>query len=614
MSRIMGIDLGTSTTSVAVVTDGTPVVIPGVRNNKVTPSYIYIMDDGRILVGENAKAEAIADPYNTVWATKRLIGRRFNDPHVKECLERLSYEIVAADNGEVLIKGRDKSFTPVKVASLILKFVARLAANHLGENVKKAVITVPASFNDLQRKATKLAAENIGLEVIRLVNEPTASALAWGYHRDADATVAVYDLGGGTFDVSILSIGHGVYEVLATRGDSWLGGEDFDNRLVSYVVNMFKSRYKIDILNDKMAHQRVKTAAERAKIALSEQDQTRIFLPAICPDMNRMADVDYTITRSHFEGMVEDLIKQTVETFKQTLADAELTKDDLDNVVLVGGMTRLPLVRQRIEEFLGRSADYSVDPDLAVAMGAAIHAAALEGEQISVAAPRSSRIKPEEPAGDDFITAMLGERPADVGVSGQDLPVPKGAPAPRRRPAPKAAANEPELEDVAVSFTPAAPRELPPPSGPDPEDPAPAPAPPPGAAGDPARATARQARAPLLIDVVSQSVGIADMAGLFVPLIPRNSKLPAKMSQVFTTAINNQEAIRISVYQGEERSVKDKVSLGEFSLRGIEKAARGVPQILVTFSIDQSGLFTVSAKDLKTGAEKEIRLEGLAAR
>jgi molecular chaperone DnaK (HSP70) len=608
MSRIMGIDLGTSTTSVAVVQDGKPLVIPGVRANTVTPSYIYIMDDGRILVGENAKAEAIADPYNTIWATKRLIGRRFNDPHVQECLERLSYEIVAADNGEVMIKGRDKTFTPVKVASLILKFAARLCANHLGENVKKAVITVPASFNDLQRKATKLAAENIGLEVIRLVNEPTASALAWGYHRDAEATVAVYDLGGGTFDVSILAVGKGVYEVLATRGDSWLGGEDFDNRLVGYVVNMFKSKYKINILNDKIAHQRVKTAAEKAKIDLSKEDQVRIYLPSICPDVNRMADVDYTITRSHFEGMVEDLVKQTVETFKQTLADAELTKDDLDNIILVGGMTRLPLVRQRIEEFLGRSADYSVDPDLAVAMGAAIHAAALEGEEIAVAPPATSRVKKDEPPADDFITAMLGDRPADVGVGGQDLPVPKSAAAPSRAPGPKPQADEPELEDVKITFTPAEPHELPPPA-PGAADSRPAPA----AAPSPPK-PAPKPRAPLLIDVLSQSVGIADMAGLFVPLIPHNAKLPAKMSQVFTTAINNQEAIRIAVYQGEERSVKDKTSLGEFVLSGIEKAVRGVPQILVTFTIDQSGLFFVSAKDLKTNAEKEIQVAGLAVR
>ncbi|HUT52543.1 MAG TPA: Hsp70 family protein [bacterium] len=582
MSRILGIDLGTSTTSVALVREGKPVVIPAVRGSKVTPSYIYVMDDGRITVGENAKIEAIADPYNTIWATKRLIGRAYKDPHVQECLEKLSYRIVASDKGGVAVQGREKFFSPIKVASLILKYVSRLSANFTGEEPKKAVITVPASFNDLQRKATKQAGENIGLEIIRLVNEPTASALAWGYDKDAESTVAIYDLGGGTFDVSILAIGKGVYEVLATRGDSWLGGEDFDERLVNYVVKMFKSHYQINILNDKMAHQRLKNAAENAKIELSTKESTRIFIPAICPDMDRNADVDYRITRSHFEGMVEDLVKNTIETFERTIADADLEKDELDNIILVGGMTRLPIVRRMIEEFLGRPADYSVDPDLAVAIGAAIHAASLEGEEIALAPPPSLRRKAAGPKAEG--------------------PMPPVAAPPPRLPSPGHPgtewSHEQDAADEPIAMAPA-------------EEPAEEPA---GAAEGVKQAApllpALKGKAPLLIDVVSQSVGISDMAGLFVPIIPRNTKLPAKLSQVFTTAMDNQEAIRISIYQGEGQYVKNIVLLGEFSLRGIETAARGLPQIIVTFNIDQSGLFTVSAKDLKTNVQKEITVEG----
>jgi len=596
MSKILGIDLGTSTTCVSVVQDGKPVVIPGVRDAKVTPSYIYVMEDGRILVGENAKMEVIADPYNTIWATKRLIGRRFDDEAVKECLKRFSYRIQPSDKGGVVIRGRKKAFTPIKVASLILKFATRLASNYLGQPAEKAVITVPASFNDLQRKATKMAGENVGLEVVRLVNEPTAAALAWGYKDDVDCSLAVYDLGGGTFDVSILSIGHGVYEVIATSGNSWLGGEDFDNRLVDYVIKMFKSQYDIDIHNDKIAHQRVKTACEKAKIELSSEDSTRIFIEKICPDMHETADVDYTITRSHFEGMIEDMVNKTVETFKQTLKDAEMELDQLDNVILVGGMTRVPLVRRKIEEFLGRDPDYSINPDEAVALGAAVHAAALAGEEVEMrAAPDSqATARPAEEEEADFISAMMGQEGAPGAEPAEQGVVPAG-------PAMDDSADLPVPIDGADEAVPLGAAET---------DAAPDTPPPPPAAAKPPTPPKRK-KAPLLIDVVSQSVGIADMAGLFVPLIQHNSKLPAKVSQVFTTCIDQQEVIKIEVYQGEERLVKDKVMLGEFKLAGIETAVRGVPQILVSFSIDQSGIFTVSAKDLKTDAEKEIQVEGL---
>ncbi len=587
MAKVVGIDLGTSTTCIAVVDNGTPTVIKGARNLNITPSYIYVIDDGRILIGENAKSEVIADPYNTVWATKRLIGRKFDDKSVQESIKRMSYKIVSSKKGDILVHGRDKVFTPINVASLILKLVIRLASKFLDEPVQKAVITVPASFNDLQRKATKQAGVNIGLDVIRLVNEPTAAALAWGYHENIDQTIAVYDLGGGTFDVSIMSIGKNVFEVLATCGDSWLGGEDFDNCLVDDIVKKFKADNKINIMNDKMAHQRLKTAAEIAKIELSTKDSTRIHLPSICPDVSRYADVDYTYTREEFESLVEGLVDKTIETFKAALEDAEIELSELDNVIIVGGMTRLPLVRRKIKDFLGKDADCSINPDEAVAMGAAIHAAALSGEAISVKGPKVTK-RAEVPAGPDDegpvvnISPNTGSEfePDDVHALGGEDETEKGKPGQW--------VGEAQNENVPAPAIPesSSPQVL--------ESDAPT----------------SSADAPLLIDVLSQSVGIADMAALFVPLIKNNTKLPAKVSQVVTTCMDHQDAIRISVYQGEERHVANQVRLGEFVLDGIEKAARGVAQIKVTFVIDQSGLFTVRANDLKTNVEKEIRVEG----
>jgi molecular chaperone DnaK (HSP70) len=585
MARIIGIDLGTSTTCVSVVENGTPTVIPSVRASKVTPSYLYVMDDGRMLVGLIAKAEVIADPYNTIWATKRLIGRRYNDPTVQECKERLSYKIVPSEKGEVLVTARGKQFTPVKIASLILKFVNRLASFYLKEEARKAVITVPASFNDLQRKATKMAGDMIGMEVVRLVNEPTAAALAWGYHEESERTIAVYDLGGGTFDVSILAIGHGVYSVLATRGDSWLGGEDFDKRLVDHIIKGFRKKHGVDIYKDKMAHQRIKSVAENAKIDLSSKESVRICLESPCPDVVH-ADVDATVTRPQFESMIEDLVDRTIETFKKTLEDAEMDIDELDSVVLVGGMTRLPLVRQKIEELIERPVDSSVNPDEAIAIGAALHASALAGEKILLSPPESTRQKPARVDKVEMLEAMFNA-PVTVGEAWQedqqsDEPLPAGQ---------AAARNGFELSSPAVKVNEGIPEAIPV------DEPAVAPAEP------------RTADAPLLIDVLSQSLGISDMAGLFVPLIKNNSKLPAKVSQVVTTCTDRQKAIRISVYQGEKRYAKDQVMLGEFVLQGIETASRGVPEVKVTFKIDQSGLFTVSAKDLKTNVEKQILIE-----
>ncbi len=573
MSRIVGIDLGTSTTCISSVEDGQPIVVHGVRN-KVIPSYIYVMEDGRILIGENAKAQVIADPYNTIWATKRLIGRAFKDQSVQDCLERFAYQISGSDKGGVLVHGRERPFTPINVATLILKSVGRQASKFLGQPVEKAVITVPASFNDLQRKATKMAGERAGLEVVRLVNEPTAAALAWGYTDDSERTIAVYDLGGGTFDVSILVTGNGVYEVLATRGNSWLGGEDFDNRIVDYVTDRFKKQHKINIYNDKMAHQRIKTAAENAKIELSSNDSTRIYIESICPDLNYYADVDYTISRDQFDKLAEDLVDKTIETFRKTIEDAELEMDDLDNIILVGGMTRIPLVREKLEEFLGRPPDFSIDPDEAVAKGAAIHAAALAGQEVLLPAPAAVKPKPKQ----DEVLEVGTENTEDAASTPGETQ--------------QSATIELPAEAEAISI-PAAPIPL-------------------GQSTDqePDPFSRQVAKAPLLIDVLSQSVGISDVAGLFVPLIEHNTKLPTKVSKMVTTCVDRQAAIRISVYQGEERYVKDKVTLGEFVLKGIELASRGIPQIEVIFNIDQSGIFTVTACDLKTNAVKEIRVEG----
>jgi molecular chaperone DnaK (HSP70) len=500
-----------------------------------------------------------------------------------------------------------------------------------------------------------MAGDMIGLEVARLVNEPTAAALAWGYHEESERTIAVYDLGGGTFDVSILAIGHGVYSVLATRGDSWLGGEDFDKRLVDHLVKGFQKEHGVDIYKDKMAHQRIKSVAENAKIELSSKESVRIYLSSPCPDVVG-ADVDTALTRPRFESMIEDLVDRTIETFKRTLEDAEMDMDEIDSAVLVGGMTRMPLVRQKIEELIGRPADSSVNPDEAIAIGAALHASALAGEKILLSPPASTRQKPAEveekgltaggahveilrfwddaqvtmeeawqvdqqseqkPVGDDKVEILevMVDNPAAAGEARQeyrqseqklagvdkveileamfDAPEVVGEAWQEgwqfsEQPAGQAAARDGSEKSFSaakvIEGTPV-------------DEPA------------VAMAEPRIAKAPLLIDVLSQSVGISDMAGLFVPLIERNSKLPAKVSQVVTTCIDQQEAIRISVYQGEERYAKDQAMLGEFVLQGIETASRGVPQVKVTFKIDPSGMFAVSAKDLKTNAEKEILIE-----
>lgn len=576
MSAILGIDLGTATTCVAVVKNGIPIVIPSAFNSKITPSYLYVMENGRVRVGLQAKAEAATDPCNTIWSTKRMIGRKYDDPSVQECIERLPYKIASSPSGEVLVMSRNKVLTPEMVASLILRSVARLASLHLNQETKRAVITVPASFNDPQRKTTKLAGDKVGIEVVRLLNEPTAAALAWGYHEESQRTIAVYDLGGGTFDVSILLIGHGVFEVLATRGDSWLGGEDFDNRLSEHIIKGLNKQHGVDLNEYKLARQAVKAAAEDIKIELSSKELVKISIP--CPGSEH-ENLDIKITRPEFESVIEDLVDRTIDTFKKTLEDAEVDMDELDSAVLVGGMTRLPLVRQKIEDLIGRPPDGSVNPDEAIAVGAAIHASALAGEKILLNSPASARQKParveKEKMFEELIDAHAGVgHEYELGES--DVPPQLAETGDARDEFVVVPMGEPDRSEMAV-----------------------------------ASAGPRLVEAPLLIDVLSQSVGISDLAGLFVPLIENNSKLPAKVSQVVTTCADRQEAIRISVYQGEGRYIKDKVMLGEFVLQGIEAAPRGAPQIKVTFLIDSSGMFTVTAKDLKTNVEKRIVIEDM---
>ena len=773
MDRIVGIDLGTSTSCLALIMNGEPVVVPDSRGTTVTPSYIHVMDDGKILVGLQAKVEVISDPYSTIWATKRLIGRRYDDPEVQQAKKYFGYDIVAAPDGTVRVKGRDKVLSPTEVSAVILKYLTRIGKRYIGEEIKKVVITVPAYFTDPQRKATREAGAMIGLDVVRLLNEPTAAALAYGYDQDAEQTIAIYDLGGGTFDLSILAMGQGVFEVVATEGDSYLGGEDFDNRLVDFLVNDFKKKFNIDIFNDKMAHQRVKDAAERAKVALSVKDEVEINLPAICPDVNRWAGIETTITRKQYEDMVADLVERTTTIFDRLLKSVSMTRKDIDNLILVGGMTRMPMVRRKAAEYYGREPDVTLNPDEAVAIGAAIYAASLSGEKLLKkrrlveAAPSplestrpgvavNERTRPGVVPGQDQTRPGIapsaqvraparppapkpppGPPPADQGLtrpaftdqgstrpgaappppgpapkppvapppmsdfSRLDLPIEKAAldtslpldrqalasapPAPPEPPAEREAppletepaAPAPEPAEPEASPAPAAastggpgysgfddfflsPQEEPPApppargpvtiTGPPPvaaavEESAPEPsapspprpdlepeeartlAPPPAEYDDrprsagpivrdepeppvPVAASAPEyVNAPVLLDVLSQSVGIGHFGGHFVPLVKRFAKLPARSTQVFTTCTDNQDRIRISVLQGESRYIKGNTSLGEFVLEGIERGRRGVAVIEVSFDIDQSGLFTVSARDNRTGAAKEVRIE-----
>ncbi len=501
MGKVIGIDLGTTNSCVAVMDGGKPKVVENSEGARTTPSIVAFTKDGERLIGQPAKRQAVTNPDNTVFAVKRLIGRRFDDPMTKKDMELVPYTIVKGKNGDAWVSAGGEDYSPSQISAFILQKMKETAEAYLGENVTQAVITVPAYFNDAQRQATKDAGQIAGLEVLRIINEPTAAALAYGLEKNDGKTIAVYDLGGGTFDISILEIGDGVFEVKSTNGDTFLGGEDFDSTLVEYLADEFKKKENMDLRTDKLALQRLKEAAEKAKIELSSSQQTEINLPFITARMEGGTTTPLhlveTLTRSQLEKLVDNLIQRTLEPCKKALADAGLDKSAVDEVVLVGGMTRMPKVREVVEQFFGKKPHTGVNPDEVVAMGAAIQAGVLQGD----------------------------------------------------------------VKDV------------------------------------------------LLLDVTPLSLGIETLGGVFTRMIDRNTTIPTKKSQVYSTAEDNQQAVTIRVFQGEREMAADNKLLGQFDLVGIPSAPRGVPQIEVTFDIDANGIVNVSAKDKGTGKEQQIRIQ-----
>ncbi|HET8749392.1 MAG TPA: molecular chaperone DnaK [Sphingomicrobium sp.] len=501
MAKVIGIDLGTTNSCVAVMEGGKPKVIENSEGARTTPSVVAFTKDGERLIGQPAKRQAVTNPDNTVFAVKRLIGRRFDDPITKKDTELVPYKIVKGANGDAWVQAGGKDYSPSQISAFILQKMKETAEAYLGETVTQAVITVPAYFNDAQRQATKDAGQIAGLEVLRIINEPTAAALAYGLEKEEGKTIAVYDLGGGTFDVSILEIGDGVFEVKSTNGDTFLGGEDFDARIVNWLADRFKAKENIDLRTDRLALQRLKEAAEKAKIELSSAATTEINQPFITARMEGGSTTPLhlveTISRADLEKLVEDLIERTIEPCKKALKDAGVDAKDIADVVLVGGMTRMPRVRERVKEFFGKDPHTGVNPDEVVAMGAAIQAGVLQGD----------------------------------------------------------------VKDV------------------------------------------------LLLDVTPLSLGIETLGGVFTRMIDRNTTIPTKKSQVFSTADDNQNAVTIRVFQGEREMAGDNKLLGQFDLVGIPPAPRGVPQIEVTFDIDANGIVNVSAKDKGTGKEQQIRIQ-----
>ena len=497
MARVIGIDLGTTNSAVAVMEGGKPKVIENAEGGRTTPSIAAFTKDGERLIGQPAKRQAVTNPDNTIFAVKRLIGRRFDDPVTKKDTELVPYHIVKGANGDAWVQAGGKDYSPSQISAFILQKMKETAEAYLGETVTQAVITVPAYFNDAQRQATKDAGQIAGLEVLRIINEPTAAALAYGMDKQDGKTIAVYDLGGGTFDISILEIGDGVFEVKSTNGDTFLGGEDFDAKIVDYLADEFKKQEGIDLRSDRLALQRLKEGAERAKIELSSAQTTEVNLPFITADQNGPKHLVKTITRADLEKLVADLIKRTLEPCKKALADAGLKAADIAEVVLVGGMTRMPKVRDTVKDFFGKEPHTGVNPDEVVAMGAAIQAGVLQGE----------------------------------------------------------------VKDV------------------------------------------------LLLDVTPLSLGIETLGGVFTRMIDRNTTIPTKKAQTYSTAEDNQNAVTIRVFQGEREMAADNKILGQFDLVGIPPAPRGVPQIEVTFDIDANGIVNVHAKDKGTGKEQQIRIQ-----
>src|SRR5246127_493903 len=497
MAKVIGIDLGTTNSCVAVMEGKTPKVIENAEGSRTTPSIVAFTDDGERLVGQPAKRQSVTNPERTFFAIKRLIGRTFDDPMTKKDMGLVPYKIIRASNGDAWVAAGGKQYSPSQISAFVLQKMKETAEAYLGQPVTQAVITVPAYFNDAQRQATKDAGKIAGLEVLRIINEPTAAALAYGLDKKGSGGIAVYDLGGGTFDVSLLEIGDGVFEVKSTNGDTFLGGEDFDVRLVEYLADEFRKDNGIDLKKDKLALQRLKEAAEKAKIELSSATQTEINLPYITADATGPKHLTLKLTRAKFEALVDDLIQKTVEPCRKALKDAGLSAGEINEVVLVGGMTRMPKVQELVKQFFGKEPHKGVNPDEVVAIGAAVQAGVLQGD----------------------------------------------------------------VKDV------------------------------------------------LLLDVTPLSLGIETLGGVFTRLIDRNTTIPTKKSQVFSTAEDGQTAVTIRVFQGEREMAADNKMLGQFDLIGIPPAPRGVPQIEVTFDIDANGIVNVSARDKATGKEQQIRIQ-----
>ncbi len=496
MAKIIGIDLGTTNSCVALMEGGDPKVIANVEGNRTTPSVVAFNDSGERLVGQTAKRQAITNPDNTVYAVKRLIGRKFNSPEVKKDVKVTAYKITKAKNSDAQVTVEGKDYSAAEISSMILQKMKQTAEEYLGEKVTDAVITVPAYFNDSQRQATKDAGKIAGLNVQRIINEPTAASLAYGLDKKKDEKIAVFDLGGGTFDISILEIGDGVFEVKATNGDTHLGGEDFDQRVMGYLADEFKKDQGIDLRNDKMALQRLKEAAEKARMELSTSMETDINLPFITADAGGPKHMNIKLTRAKLEALVEDLVEKTIEPCKVALSDSGLKASDINEVILVGGMTRMPMVQEKVRQIFGKEPHKGVNPDEVVAIGAAIQGGVLKGD----------------------------------------------------------------VKDV------------------------------------------------LLLDITPLSLGIETLGGVFTKLIEKNTTIPTKKSQIFSTAADNQPAVSIHVLQGEREMATYNKTLGRFELIGIPVAPRGIPQIEVTFDIDANGIVSVSAKDLGTGKEQSIKI------